>query len=179
MTRTIPMEKPVFEEVNGFEVVFEPPTVDEYLHFRKIGGLGVKDRASVQSSLDQSVFSVQVRHNGRCVGFCRLLGDGGLWYFMVDGVVLPEYQADGIGKFVVSMPNWYFYENAPAGAFLFGVTHVPGFTLKCGFTLLPQEYQSSYAWVPPFDTDGPRPENPVKQDLPDIGFSLVQDLPDE
>ncbi len=52
-------------------------------------------------ALKSSLLTVAAVCDGKTVGMGRLCGDGALWYFLKDVVVLPEYQDKGVGKDIV------------------------------------------------------------------------------
>ncbi len=57
------------------------------------------EQAAVALRNSVEVFSIQA--DGRTVGMGRLLGDGGLWYFIKDVIILPEYQGFGAGTMLM------------------------------------------------------------------------------
>lgn len=131
-----------------YEVVRETPSVDDYLRLRREAGLGGKSLEAAQRGLPNTIFAAQVRHNGRMVAMCRLVGDGGLQYAAVDGAVAPDYQGEGLGKIVVGEVVNYFKDTAPPGAYMIGVTGVPGFMERVGFEIVREPEYGVYVWQP-------------------------------
>ena len=52
----------------------------------------------IKTGLENSVFIVAAKDGETTVGMARLVSDGGYVVFVVDVLVLPEYQRKGIGK---------------------------------------------------------------------------------
>lgn len=48
----------------------------------------------------------------------RLIGDGGLFYQVVDMAVMPEHQSRGLGKAIMQRLIDYIDAHAPAGAYV-------------------------------------------------------------
>ena len=76
----------------------ECPTPEEYLSLRRSVGWGLPDLRAVGPSLRNSHYCVCARERGRIVGMARIIGDGGMVYYIQDVIVEPSYQGRGIGK---------------------------------------------------------------------------------
>ncbi|MCC3373262.1 GNAT family N-acetyltransferase [Cohnella sp. REN36] len=75
----------------------EIPDAPTYLSLRSAAGLTRSDEASAEIALRHSLFSVVARDElGECIGMARVIGDGGLHWQVVDLVVLPARQDQGI-----------------------------------------------------------------------------------
>ncbi|MEP1443965.1 MAG: hypothetical protein ABJK39_13230 [Hyphomicrobiales bacterium] len=143
-----PFPKPSDDLGPGYDVIYEMVDAETFLKFREIGKLGKKDLAATHVSVERTPFAVQVLYEGECVAFCRTMHDGGLCYHMADGVVLPDHQASGIGKFFVSRQIYEFFKMAPTGAHYLAFTWAGEFALKSGFEELPENYVGLWAWQP-------------------------------
>lgn len=75
------------------------------------------------------------------VGFGRVIGDGGLFYEVVDVAVLPEHQGLGLGAGIVERLMSYLRDNAASGAFvsLHAGRGVSGLYERYGFEARPPE----------------------------------------
>ncbi len=76
-------------------------TVEEYFYMRKSAGWYVPEKKQAEKSLENSLCIVTARDNGEIVGMARLVGDGAFYTLLVDVVVIPQYQGNGIGKNMV------------------------------------------------------------------------------
>jgi GNAT superfamily N-acetyltransferase len=76
--------------------------VEEYLALRVGAGLSAMSAAGAQEGLRASWCSVCVRVDGELVGMGRVVGDGGLFLFVVDIAVEPAWQKRGLGRRIMS-----------------------------------------------------------------------------
>ncbi len=65
---------------------------------RRSAGWPTTQPDQIQSGLSNSAFIVAAKHGEMTVGMARIVSDGGYVAFIVDVLVLPEYQRKGIGK---------------------------------------------------------------------------------
>ena len=59
-----------------------------------------------------------VRKDGVAVGMGRVIGDGGLFFQVVDIAVDPAHQGRGLGKIIVGTLVAHLRSSAPAGAYV-------------------------------------------------------------
>ena len=78
----------------GYELITEVPSSEDYRQLRISAGMSPKSEAAA-AGLPNSLFGVVVRHEGRVVGMGRLIGDGGLFFQVVDIAVAPAHRTDG------------------------------------------------------------------------------------
>lgn len=84
-----------------YAVVERTPEVVEYNRVRHAAGLSVRDEIAAQHGLANTLYAVCIVHSGRTVGIGRVIGDGGLFYDIVDVAVVAEYQQKGVGKMIM------------------------------------------------------------------------------
>jgi GNAT superfamily N-acetyltransferase len=87
--------------VQNAEIVVRKPTVAEYCRLRRSCGWPVPEAAACESALGNSVLGVVALLNGDTVGMGRVVGDGALWNYIQDVVVLPEHQRKGLGRMLM------------------------------------------------------------------------------
>lgn len=80
------------------EIIIRKPTVEEYGRLRKACDWPVPDAAVCETALRGSLFGVVAVLKGQTVGMGRVVGDGALWNYIQDIIVLPELQRKGMGK---------------------------------------------------------------------------------
>jgi len=68
--------------------------------------------------LQNSLFSVVAVEDDKVVGFGRIVGDGGLYYYIQDVMVHPEFQGKGLGRSLMKALMDYIRTHARAGAFV-------------------------------------------------------------
>jgi ribosomal protein S18 acetylase RimI-like enzyme len=117
------------------------PTLDEYRRLRDAVRWGAVEPEALEIGLRHGLFSVCVLHQGQVVGCGRIVGDGGMYFYIQDIVVLPEFQGRGLGRRIMDAVMGYLQAHARAGAFigLMAARGVSGFYEKYGFAQRPTE----------------------------------------
>lgn len=69
-------------------------------------------------ALKNSLFSVVAVEHDTVVGFGRIIGDGGLYFYIQDLIIHPEFQTKGLGKSLMKELMDYVTANAKSGAFV-------------------------------------------------------------
>ena len=86
----------------GYALALETPSQADYLRLRIVAGLTPKDAANAAAGLPNTWFAVVVRKDGETVGMGRIIGDGGLFFQIVDMAVEPAHQGRGLGKAIMT-----------------------------------------------------------------------------
>ncbi len=73
------------------------PSADEYNTLTNAVGWGVSELGIVETALANSLYNVCAYDDDMIVGFGRLIGDGAMFLYIQDIMVLPEYQGRKIG----------------------------------------------------------------------------------
>ncbi|MGY0505282.1 GNAT family N-acetyltransferase [Luteimonas sp. e5] len=94
------------------------PSVDVYCHLRQAAGLSPKDPQAAARGLANTLFAVQLHDGREVIGMGRVIGDGGLFYQVVDIAVLPEHQGQGHGKRIMAAIQAWLEANVPASGFV-------------------------------------------------------------
>ncbi|WP_248926716.1 GNAT family N-acetyltransferase [Paenibacillus hamazuiensis] len=119
-------------------ICYENPSAEEYFVLRTAAGLEVKDESVAEKALSRSIFSVIVRNDdSKPVGMGRIIGDGGCFFQLVDIVVNPDCQAEGLEDVILKELTDYLDRNAPKGAEVILMADVPAVQRykKYGFEL--------------------------------------------
>ena len=93
-------------------------SLEEYQWLRKSVGWGDTDTTATKEGLENSLYSVAVVENGKVIAIGRVIGDGGLYFYIQDLMVHPEYQNKGIGKSLIKKLMDYITSNAKSGTFV-------------------------------------------------------------
>ena len=102
-----------------YELVERAPTVDEYLALREqVGWAGLQDREAVARGLAHSVFAVCVERDGALAGTGRLVGDGGVYAYVQDVIVVPGERGRGLARLIMDALMRFVDETYPPGAFI-------------------------------------------------------------
>ena len=94
------------------------PSVEEYLTLRR--SVGWMDTAieNTNSALQNSLYSIVVEENGSLIGMGRIVGDGGIYYYIQDVIVIPERQHRGIGTKLMEYLMNHINQVAEPGSFI-------------------------------------------------------------
>ena len=96
----------------------EVPSSADYRRLRVSAGLSPKSEAAAAAGLPNTLLGVVIRSNSAVVGMGRLVGDGGLFFQVVDVAVEPEHQGRGLGKAIVATIVEHLKRTAPVGAYV-------------------------------------------------------------
>ena len=88
------------------------PTVSEYVRIRAAAGMTPKDPEAIRAGLPNSLYAVCVECDGEAVGMGRIIGDGGVFFDVVDIAVVPEHQKNGLGKAIMDAVMGYIDRTA-------------------------------------------------------------------
>lgn len=121
--------------MDEYVLVERIPTIEEYRRLREAVGWNRRDDAAMETGLRNSLFSVCVLHQGKVVGCGRVVGDGAIYFYIQDIIVLPEFQGKGIGTRIMDAVMGYFRSHAHPNAFigLMAAKGVSGLYEKYGF----------------------------------------------
>jgi GNAT superfamily N-acetyltransferase len=121
--------------VDAYELVERPPTVEEFRRLRGLAGEGEMSEEGVAAGLASSLYSCVLLHDGDVVACGRVIGDGGMYFYVRDVIVLPEYHGRGLGVKVMDAVVAYLERVARPGAFvgLMDADNAEGFYERYGF----------------------------------------------
>jgi ribosomal protein S18 acetylase RimI-like enzyme len=99
-------------------VVHKLPSAAEFNELRN--GIGWIPRATdvVSLGLENSLFSVCALDGDRVVGHARVIGDGSLYFYLQDVMVLASHQRQGIGSMMMAEVMAYLDRAVPPGSFV-------------------------------------------------------------
>ncbi|CAN7308031.1 GNAT family N-acetyltransferase [Brevundimonas sp. LjRoot202] len=101
---------------DGYLLKAETPSDEEYLRLRVAAGLSRKSPEGAAIGLANTWHAVVVRRDGQAVGMGRVIGDGGLFFMVVDIAVEPAHQGRGLGKAIMAALVERLREAAPSRA---------------------------------------------------------------
>ena len=112
---------------------------EDFIRLKVETGFWERPVEQVKVALDNGLFNVTAVCDGKVVGMGRLVGDGAMYYYLQEIIVLPEYQGYGIGKSIVNRLLKYKKDNSIPGTNVsIGLTAVKGkesFYEKFGFNV--------------------------------------------
>lgn len=123
----------------SYQIIERVPTVQEYLALREAVGWGRLDERLAGQGLAGALFTVCALHKGNVVGCARVIGDGGLYFYLQDVIVLPRFQGRGLGRRLMESVLRYLDEHARPGSFvgLMAAEGMSDFYRRFGFTARP------------------------------------------
>ena len=86
----------------SYQVKARTPTVAEYNRVREAAGLTRKNELAAQRGLANTLFGVCVVNEESVIGIGRVIGDGGLFFDIVDIAVVTGHQKKGVGKLIMT-----------------------------------------------------------------------------
>ena len=90
---------------------------EDFIRLKIEAGFREKPVEFVKSALRNDLYDVVALVNDEVVGMGRLVGDGVMYWYLQEIVVLPEYQDIGIGTAIVNKLLNYIQEHTPEGNF--------------------------------------------------------------
>lgn len=111
-------------------------TVHEYQSLRGTTDWFTIADEAVEKSLQNDLFSVCVFVGRRLAGMGRIVGDGAIYFYIQDIIVIPGFQGKGIGGLIMNEIEAYLQENAFNNSFigLMAADGVQGFYHKFGYS---------------------------------------------
>nr|WP_289767640.1 GNAT family N-acetyltransferase [uncultured Acetatifactor sp.] len=126
------------EEIR-YELVDNVLSAEDFVRLKMAAGFIERPLPQVEKALKNGLFNVSAICDGQVVGMGRLVGDGAMYWYLQEIVVLPEYQGKGIGKSIVNRLLEHIRSAAMSGTIIdIGLTAVKGkepFYEKFGFSV--------------------------------------------
>lgn len=157
------------DRLESYRIERRPPTVAELRALNAAVGWDdlPDDDDAVARGLAASLFGVVVTLAGEVVACARLVGDGGIYYYLQDVIVVPAHQGHGVGDLLMREVLCHLERHAPAGAFigLMAAVGKAGFYERCGFAARPPgEPGMALVWDPACPPAPPgRPAQPTHE----------------
>jgi GNAT superfamily N-acetyltransferase len=101
-----------------YAVIERAPTVAEYCKLRIGAGLTAKDPLAAEVGLAHTLYGVCIEHRGEAIGMGRVIGDGGVFFDIVDIAVMPNHQKKGLGKAIMDALMSYIRRTARPTAWI-------------------------------------------------------------
>ncbi|HEY9106455.1 MAG TPA: GNAT family N-acetyltransferase [Roseateles sp.] len=101
------------------------PSAETYRRLRVASGLSPKSAEAAARGLPNTLFAVQLLHEGEPIGMGRVIGDGGTAFQVVDIAVLPAHQGQGLGKRLMAEIAAWLDANVPETGYISLLADVP------------------------------------------------------
>ena len=138
------------KEMSSLHIEHRIPTVAEYHLLREHVGWGTPDVEASTTSLANALFSVCLIKEGELIGIGRIIGDGGLFFYIQDLIVREDQRRKGYCNMIMEELLAYLRKNVRKGAFvaLFSAKNVEGLYEKYGFIERPNENFGAGMFLP-------------------------------
>lgn len=122
-----------------FTLVERAPTVEEFHELHEAVGWGSPDADATRRGLEGALYSVCLMRSDEIIGCGRIVGDGGIYFYIQDIVVRPGFQGQGLGTRIMDAIMTWLNANVTPGAVigLMAARGVAGWYEKYGFQRRP------------------------------------------
>ena len=121
-----------------YQLIENKLTAKDFIRLKVATGFIDRPLEQVEKALANDLFDVTVVYNDEVIGMGRLVGDGYMYWYLQEIIVLPEYQGMGIGTRIVNRLLDYIKEQTEPGTIVsVGLTAAAGkdmFYEKFGFS---------------------------------------------
>lgn len=118
-------------------------TAEDYNYLRKSVEWPELEHKQAQTGINNSLFIISAIVGNKTVGVTRVVGDGGYIAVIVDVMVLPDFQGNGIGKTMMKKAMKYIRSTVSEGQFVFvnlmAAKDRESFYSQFGFEVRPNE----------------------------------------
>ena len=128
----------------GLRVELDTLSAELFLELYTAVGWEAPSRDQVATALERTLATVTAYDGDHPVGMVRLLGDGGMSFYMKDFAVLPNHQHSGVGRFLLNAVENYIRSTVEPGwavsLELISTKAAEGFYQKMGFEDRPNSW---------------------------------------
>ena len=121
-----------------YQLVENELKAKDFIRLKVAAGFMDRPIEQIEKALKNNLFDVTAVYNGEVIGMGRLVGDGFMYWYLQEIIVLPQFQGQGIGTRIVNRLLDYIKENTTPGTFVsVGLTAATGkdtFYEKFGFS---------------------------------------------
>jgi ribosomal protein S18 acetylase RimI-like enzyme len=124
------------------DIIERLPTPGEYNGLRSQVGWSVYAEDVIAKALPNTLYCICALCDGKLAGMARVIGDGGMVYYIQDVIVVPECQRRGIGTQMMDKVMAYIRAHASQNTIV-GLMSAKGkeaFYEKYGFMARPTEH---------------------------------------
>ena len=100
-----------------FSLVENRLMASDFIKLKVATGFKNRPIEQVEKALENDLFDVVAIVNNEVVGMGRLVGDGVMYWYLQEIIVLPEYQGKGIGTSIVNHLLEYIKKHTANGNF--------------------------------------------------------------
>ena len=90
---------------------------EDFVRLRVETGFAEVPVEHARKALQNGLINVSAIYNGELVGMGRLVGDGAMYWYLQEIIILPQFQRKGIGTMIVNHLVDYAKANSVSGTF--------------------------------------------------------------
>jgi len=104
--------------MTSYVVGLRTPSVADYQRLRAVAGLTQRSAERAAVGLANTFIGVVIEAGGRAIGMGRVIGDGALFFQVVDLAVEPDHQGRGVGKAIMGALMSELRRRVPTDAYV-------------------------------------------------------------
>lgn len=104
----------IYEEIRLIDNILQ---AEDFIRLRIQAGFVEIPVEHARKALRNGLMNVSAIYNGELVGMGRLVGDGVMYWYLQEIIILPQFQRKGIGTMIVNHLVDYARENSTTGKF--------------------------------------------------------------
>lgn len=104
----------MLENGDSIKIKINTLTTDMFLELYTSVGWEPPCREQMECALKNTVASFVAYEEDKAIGMVRIIGDGGMSFYIKDFAVLPGYQGKGVGQMLLMELQQYLLEYKPA-----------------------------------------------------------------
>lgn len=133
----------------GYRIEERPIETAEYLFLRGSTNWSEVSPGQVKRALSGDLYSVCALMDSQPVGMARVIGDGAIYFYVQDLIVLPDHQKKGLGRLLMEHVEHYLKNHAPKGAFvgLMAARDTESFYMKFGYQVRPENRPGMFKYI--------------------------------
>ncbi|MDE7178988.1 MAG: GNAT family N-acetyltransferase [Lachnospiraceae bacterium] len=108
------LDKKICEEVLLVDNILK---AEDFVRLRIETGFAEVPVDHARKALQNGLINVSAIYNGELVGMGRLVGDGAMYWYLQEIIILPQFQRKGIGTMIVNHLVDYAKANSMTGKF--------------------------------------------------------------
>ena len=89
----------------------------DFVRLRELTGFADIPIEHAKRALDGGLINVSAIHGDRLIGMGRMVGDGAMYWYLQEIIVLPEFQKQGVGAKIVNHLVDYAVSHSTTGKF--------------------------------------------------------------
>ena len=108
------MDKNIYEEIRLIDNILQ---AEDFIRLRIQAGFVEIPVEHARKALRNGLINVSAIYNGELVGMGRLVGDGAMYWYLQEIIILPQFQRKGIDTMIVNNLVDYAREDSTTGKF--------------------------------------------------------------